>query len=137
MLTIWKLCTKHDVKFVQHFTDHIVYIGYGKSAAQKEGRQAKMSENIKIERYILDNGTQSELIVSDGHTIADIFHKMIEDPYTIGVPSFTSMEPDRIYGIVRTWIADSDPEYLYRVELIPYPWSLESASGTRSSGENL
>lgn len=78
-----------------------------------------MSENMKIERYIINNGTQSELIVSDGYTIADIFNKMLEDPYTIGVPTFTFLKPDSIYGIIRTWIADSDPEYLYRVEVIP------------------
>lgn len=79
----------------------------------------KMTEKMKIERYILDNGTQSELIVSDGYTIADIFNKMLEDPYTTGVPTFMFTEPDRMYGIIRTWIADSDPEYLYRVEVIP------------------
>lgn len=74
---------------------------------------------MKVERYILDNGTQSELIVGDGCTIADIFDKMLEDPYTIGVPPFTFVEPNRMYGIIRTWIADSDSEYLYRVEVIP------------------
>ena len=74
---------------------------------------------MKIERYILDNGTQSELIVSDGCTITDIFNKMLEDPYTTGVSTFTFTEPDHMYGIIRTWIADSDPEYLFRVEMIP------------------
>lgn len=129
MLTIWKLCTKHDVKFVQHFTDHIVYIGCGKKCRTKRKGVRKMTEKMKIERYILDNGTQSELIVSDGYTIADIFNKMLEDPYTTGVRTFTFLDPDRMYGIIRTWIADSDPEYLYRVEVIPESdciWWVES-----------
>ena len=105
------------LKFVQHFTDHIVYYGPGKKCRTNERKGHKMSDKMKIERYILDNGTQSELIVSDGCTIADIFDKMLEDPYTTGVPTF--IDPDHMYGIIRTWIAGSDPEYLYRVEVIP------------------
>lgn len=82
MLTIWKLCTKHDVKFVQHFTDHIVYIGYGKSATQKEGRQAKMTGDRnnrqraeEIRRYILDRGTQFSALYLTKNSIGRIVIK--------------------------------------------------------------
>ena len=76
------------------------------------------NSNEKFNEFIESiKNDENFVLVGRGDDIAAICNKMLEEPYTTGLPAF--LNPYSVYKLTRTWIGDKNPTYWYKVNVAP------------------